>query len=97
MRLTYRRPCYCGWRLGAVSGQWSMACPPRTPSKEAPNGSNRPPPRPTTHPQPSPVVLPLEQLWACIAPSRQQEVLQRLTEMLAQRLAQPNDGEASDE
>jgi hypothetical protein len=43
------------------------------------------------------VALPLEQLWACIAPSRQQEVLQRLTEMLAQRLAQPNDGEASDE
>lgn len=59
----------------------------------------RPPPRSTNRKealavkQPTieqPIVLPLDQLWMQLPADRRQEVLQRFTQMMVQRLAPPD-------
>jgi hypothetical protein len=62
----------------------------------------RAPPRSTnlkeSLPVQSPLVLPLEQLWMRLPSDRRQEVLQRFTQMIVQRLTPPDvQREAGDE
>jgi hypothetical protein len=43
------------------------------------------------------VLVPLDELWMRLPPTRRQELLGRLTRILAQRLAPPDSKEPADE
>ena len=66
-------------------------------SKEAQHVFTGPPPRPAiATPQPA-TVVPLDQLWTRIPPTRRQELIGQLTRILARRLAPPTMREAAHE
>lgn len=72
--------------------------------KEVIHARQRPPPRvinpicETNSTRDQVLVVPLEQLWMRLPELRKQEITQRLTLMVAQRLARPSQGrEVSDE
>lgn len=65
--------------------------------KEAPHVRPRPPPRPAGAPSSQTSSVRLEQLWSHLPQMRRLEILQHLTQMLAQRLASPERKETADE
>ena len=94
LRLRFQPEHCCGWRIGSVS-VLEAANLLIEPSKEALNAKSRAPPRRTKVAGQSQTVakatetVPLELLWMRIPSIQQQETLRRLTQMLAQRLATP--------
>lgn len=66
-------------------------------SKEAPYVPSHPPPRPPIDRSQLAAVVPLEQLWTRLSPTKQHELLAQLTRILAQRLTPPTGKEEADE
>lgn len=95
MRLRFPLEHCCGWRNGFVSGQKAANLLVKL-SKEAMNARSRAPPRRRKTTAQSEIVvkaaetIALELLWMRIPAIQQQETLRRLTQMLAQRLAAPD-------
>lgn len=91
MRLRFPLELCCGWRNGFVSVQKAANLLVNL-SKEAMNARSRAPPRRRKVAAPSKIdsmaaeSVPLELLWTRIPTLQQQEILRRLTQMLAQRL-----------
>ncbi len=71
--------------------------PQANPSKEAHNGSIRPPPRQTIDPPEYVNSVPLEQLWTRLPQMQRQELLGQLTRILTQRLTPRDSKEVSNE
>ena len=96
LRLRFLLEHCCGWRNGSISVLEAANLLVKL-SKEALNGKTRPPPRRTkvaerpNNASSGTATVPLEQLWMRIPSIPQQEILRRLTQMLAQRLAAGNE------
>jgi hypothetical protein len=84
-------------RAGVDSTRLKAAFLQANTSKEAQHGHIGPPPRQTITPSELATVVPLEQLWARLQPTKRQELLGHLTRMLAQRLAPCDSKEVADE
>ena len=100
VRLGFLLEHCCGWRNGSFSVLEAANLLIKL-SKEALNAETRTPPRRTKaaerlkNASSARATVPLEQLWTRIPSIPQQEILRRLTQMLAQRLAAGNEATAA--